>query len=71
METEAAQAKAWYQSKTVWVNLVIFVLGLLAYILEGVTTGRVQLDLDADTVAMLTGVIGLVLRFLTTRAVRL
>ena len=70
-DTTDTTPKAWWQSKTVWINLAAFLLGLIAYILNGVQTGEVQLDLDADTVAMILGVIGLVMRFLTTRAVRL
>ena len=69
--TEPEQPKPWWQSKTVWINLVVFLLGLIAYVLNGVQTGEVALDVDADTVAMILGVIGLVMRFLTTRAVRL
>lgn len=69
--TETEQQKPWWQSKTVWINLVVFLLGLIAYVLNGVQTGEVALDVDADTVAMILGVIGLVMRFLTTRAVRL
>ena len=69
--TETEQPKPWWQSKTVWINLVVFLLGLIAYVLNGVQTGEVALDVDADTVAMILGVIGLVMRFLTTRAVRL
>lgn len=69
--TELEQPKPWWQSKTVWINLVVFLLGLIAYVLNGVQTGEVALDVDADTVAMILGVIGLVMRFLTNRAVRL
>lgn len=64
------EAKPWYQSRTIWINAAVVVLGLVMYVLNGVQTGEVALDLDADTVAMLMGIIGIVLRSLTNRAVR-
>lgn len=64
------EAKPWYQSRTIWINAAVVVLGLVMYVLNGVQTGEVALDLDADTVAMLMGIIGIVLRSLTNQAVR-
>ena len=63
-------AKSWMESKTMWVNLFIFMLGLASFILRGVQTGEVQLDVSPETVSMLYGIIGIVLRTLTKQPVR-
>lgn len=62
--------KDWYKSRTVWINILIFVLGLAAYILKGIQTGEVQLDVSPETISMLYGIIGILLRRISSQPLR-
>ena len=63
-------AKSWWESKTLWFNGLVFLLGAIAYVLRGVQTGEVPLDIDGDTVAMLVGVVGMLLRWATKQPLK-
>ena len=60
--------KSWYESKTIWVNLVAFVgsVGIMSGYNLGLTP-----DVQAEIVAAIMGGVNIVLRLLTGRAVGL
>ena len=56
------ETKPWYMSKTLWVNLLMFVLTLAQSDL------LIGMNLDPKIIASIVAVVNLVLRFLTTTA---
>jgi len=63
-------SKPWVESKTVWFNALVFALGLAAYILKGAQTGEIPLDVSPETLSMLYGIVGIILRWITKQPVR-
>lgn len=56
---DTKQHKPWYVSKTVWVNLLVFVLSLLAAV-----SGEPGVNFEYVTIA--TAVVNVILRFITS-----
>lgn len=59
------QTKIWYTSRTLWVNF-ISLLAVIANVL-----GVIQLPIDANLQVMLLAIINAILRFNTTKGVKL
>ena len=53
------ESKPWYLSKTVWTNFILFVGAIL------VTTGAIDAQLSAETVAMIITIVNVILRFIS------
>lgn len=68
-QTLIVTAKPWYKSKTMIANIILMALGLLMYILQGLESGQLESPWAIDQ-AQLTfwyGVLGTILRFVTTQ----
>ena len=63
-------SKSWMESKTMWFNVIVFALGLAAYILKGVQAGEIPLDVSPEILSMLYGIVGIILRWITKQPVR-
>lgn len=63
--------KPWWTSKTIIANIIIAVLGLAMYILQGIQTGQLQPPwvIEPQTLSFWYGVLGMILRFVTTQPV--
>jgi hypothetical protein len=66
----SAPVKVWWKSKTVWFNTAMLILFVLLYVLDGITAGEVQLPggIDPEWIIFLQGVVNLILRFASTKA---
>ena len=62
--------KNWYESKTVWVNILTLALGIIGIFVTSAT----DLGIPPQTVAILTGIvvpiINVVLRFITNEGIK-
>lgn len=63
--------KPFWESRTVWVNTILMLAGLLAYVLRGIQMGEISspFEVDAVTLSFWIGVLNLILRSLTTQPV--
>jgi hypothetical protein len=58
-----ATKKQWWQSKTVWVNVVLFLIAVVGIFMD-------QQVLDSKTLAIVAAVLNVVLRFITNTPIR-
>ncbi len=63
--------KPWYQSRTVWINVIVSVLVSLAFVLEGMTAGDLQtpVEVNPELAVLLLGVLNVILRFVTSKPI--
>lgn len=62
--------KPWYTSKTVWVNLILVILSIAAYVLQGIGSGDLPVNIDGEVVLFFSGVVNLFLRFMSNQGLK-
>lgn len=64
--------KPWYQSKTVWVNVLVSAVAVLSYLADGLGTGALNLPftITPEGIAFAIGLANLILRFMTYQPIR-
>lgn len=61
--------KPWYESKTILINGLVFLISVVVWIGESQTAGILPFDIDPETLAMILTALNLVLRFATSQPV--
>ena len=64
------EAKPWYTSRTVWFNAIILILTVALYVLQGAMSGAISLPVSTEVLVFITGVVNLVLRFVTSQPLK-
>lgn len=63
--------KPWWESKTAMFNLLLMILGLAIYVIEGIQSGQLKPPwaIDEATTTFWLGLLNFVLRWLTTQPI--
>jgi hypothetical protein len=64
------EPKNWWESKTIRTNVIVMVLAVILYVLQGISDGALQVQIDPAVVALALGVVNIVLRFVTSQPVK-
>lgn len=67
--TVVTTTKIWWQSRTIWLNGLIVLAALIAFVIDSQTTGTLPFDLDPKWTAFLLGLVNFILRFSTSQPV--
>jgi hypothetical protein len=60
-------AKVWWQSKTVWFNIVTIALAILGFLMVTQAAGGLPFDIDSRWLVLVSGIGNIILRFLTNQ----
>lgn len=65
-------AKPWYESKTLWVNIVVMVLSVALFVLQGISDGALVLpfEVSPELIIFLIGLLNAGLRLFTVQPVK-
>lgn len=63
------EAKVWYESKTLWINILTVAAMILSFVVDTSMAGGLPLDLDPRWIALALGIINIVLRSVTNQPV--
>lgn len=66
------QSKPFWESKTVWTNVIVAILMALVFIGEGITSGELNLPIEADgaVIVFLVNAANVALRMITKQPIR-
>ena len=70
-EIVTVEVKHWYESKTLWVNIAVFVLSAALVVLNAMSEGKLAapFTVDAGFIGMAITIINMALRLITTQPV--
>lgn len=62
-----SEPKSWYTSKTIWFNALTVALAIIGFLMVTQSTSGLPLDLDPKWLVIASGIINIILRFMTNQ----